>query len=319
MRCIKCRGRANVEVKRHHSAFCNVHYVEFFRHQVSRNIKRLRMFGHTNQILIAVSGGKDSLALWDVLLENGYQAVGLHIHLGIGDYSRRSAEKTHEFADKRGAKLLETDVEQEFGLTISELSKTLRRVPCSGCGLNKRYIFNRVALTHNFDVLATGHNLDDEAATLLGNVLHWELDALRRQSPLLESTHPTLVKKVKPLYTLTERESASYCLIRGINYVEEECPNALGAHSLVYKDALNRIETMSPGSKQQFFQGFLERMQPTLQRSDPVVLKECKLCGQTTTGEVCSFCRMWNKARSLNNHATTIDHQLRSNGNVAKS
>ena len=128
-------------------------------------------------------------------------------------------------------------------------------------------------------------------------------------------------KKVKPLYTLTERESASYCLIRGINYVEEECPNALGAHSLIYKDALNRIETMSPGSKQQFFQGFLERMQPTLQRSDPIVLKECEQCGQTTTGEVCSFCRMWNKARDLKNHdaATTIDPQLHSNGNAAKS
>lgn len=321
MRCIKCRGKANVEIRRHHSAFCSAHYIDFFRHQVSRNIKRLRMFGHTDKILIAVSGGKDSLALWDVLLENGYQAVGLHIRLGIGEYSKRSAERTHEFADKWNAELLESDVEQEFGLTIPALSKTLRRAPCSGCGLNKRYLFNRIALTNNFDVLATGHNLDDEAATLLGNVLHWEQDALRRQSPLLESTHTSLVKKVKPLYTLTERESASYCLIRDINYVEEECPNATGAHSLTYKEALNKLEIMSPGTKQQFFQGFLERMQPNLQSSDSVELKGCQLCGQTTTGEVCSFCRMWNKARDLHNDQknTTIKHRSPTSKNVSKS
>ena len=296
MRCKKCHATANVELRRHHSAYCGPHYVDFFRHQVARNIRRHRMFGHTDRVLVAISGGKDSLALWEVLLEAGYQATGFHIHLGIGDYSERSAVKSREFATARGVELLESDVEKEFGLGIPGLSGALRRVPCSGCGMNKRYLINRAALDRGFDVVVTGHNLDDEAATLLGNVLHWEQDALRRQSALLESTHPTLVRKAKPLYTLTERETASYCLIRGIDYVEEECPNATGAHSLIYKDALNQIETASPGSKQQFFQGFLERMQPEFRKEGGVVLRECQRCGQATTGDVCSFCRIWERA-----------------------
>ena len=55
--------------------------------------------------------------------------------------------------------------------------------PCSGCGLSKRYLMNRVALDHGMDVVATGHNLDDEAATLFGSVMHWQTEALPLRSP----------------------------------------------------------------------------------------------------------------------------------------
>ena len=275
MKCIKCRQKASVELRRHNSAFCPPHYLEFVGNQVARNVKRLKMFTQKDKILVAVSGGKDSLALWDLLLDAGYAASGLYIHLGIGDYSLRSAQVTRAFAQRRGAKLIEFDLENELGMGVPKLSKVLKRVPCSGCGLNKRYFFNKMALDGGFDVLATGHNLDDETATLMGNVLHWQRDLLSRQSPVLERTHPNIVKKVKPLYSLTERETASYCLLRGIDYVVEECPNAKGAHSLLYKDVLNRIETESPGSKQQFFQGFLTRLRPLLQTEEAVELKNC--------------------------------------------
>ena len=57
------------------------------------------------------------------------------------------------------------------------------RSTCAVCGLSKRYVFNRAALEGGFDVVATGHNLDDEAATLLGNTLRWQTDAIARQSP----------------------------------------------------------------------------------------------------------------------------------------
>ena len=298
MKCIKCRQKASVELRRHNSAFCPPHYLEFVGNQVARNVKRLKMFTQEDKILVAVSGGKDSLALWDLLLNAGYAASGLYIHLGIGDYSLRSAQATRAFAQLRDAKLIEFDLENELGMGVPKLSKVLKRAPCSGCGLNKRYFFNKMALDGGFDVLATGHNLDDEAATLMGNVLHWQRDLLSRQSPVLERTHPNIVKKVKPLYSLTERETASYCLLRGIDYVVEECPNAKGAHSLLYKDVLNRIETESPGSKQQFFQGFLTRLRPLLQTEEAVELKNCTLCNQPTTGEICAFCRMKDRAKT---------------------
>ena len=297
MRCIKCREKAAIELRRHNSAYCAKHYLEFFRSQMAKSIKRHRMFTHKDRLLLAVSGGKDSLALWDVLMATGYQVVGLHIDLGIGDYSAHSRQVTESFARDAKVELIVVELEAEYGMGVPQLSRALRRVPCSGCGLSKRYIFNRVAREQGFDVLVTGHNLDDEAATLMGNVLHWQLGYLGRQSPALESTHPQLAKKVKPLYTLTERETASYVFLRGIEFVEDECPHAEGASSILYKEALNHIEVKSPGSKQQFLDGFLDRMRPLVRKEDVVELVECARCGEPTTAEVCAFCRMWELTR----------------------
>ena len=100
------------------------------------------------------------------------------------------------------------------------------------CGLSKRYIFNREAHEGGYDVIATGHNLDDEAATLLGNTLRWNVDYIARQSPVLPA-EPGFVKKVKPLHRLSELETAAYAFLRGIDYVVEECPLVAGNVSVM--------------------------------------------------------------------------------------
>lgn len=293
MRCVKCRDTAQVEVRRHHAAFCGPHFLEWFTSQVERAIRREHMFTPRDRVLVAVSGGKDSLVLWDVLLRLGYRASGLHLNLGIGEYSRESQEKCEAFARQRGAELLVVDIPREYGVGVEGLAELSGRVACSACGLSKRYLFNRVAREGGFDVVATAHNLDDEAAVLLGNLLAGNTDALVRQAPVLESTHPGLVKKVKPLYRIAERETAAYAVLRGIDYVLDECPNSAGARSLRLKEALNLLERDAPGTKQSLYWNFLEKLRPVLQHgSRPAELRACAHCGQPTTAEVCAFCRM---------------------------
>jgi uncharacterized protein (TIGR00269 family) len=296
MRCQKCPAPATVELRRHHAAFCNDHFVEFFDRQVERAIDEDRMFTRQDRVLVAVSGGKDSLALWDVLRRLGYQATGMYINLGIGEYSQESQRKAVAYAESHGAELLLVDLPGVYGMGVEELARFSGRVSCSACGLSKRYLFNKVALEGGFSVVATGHNLDDEAAVLLGNLLHWQVEALARQAPVLPSTHPHLVKKVKPLYRIAERETAAYAIIRGIDYIVDECPNSLGARSLLYKEALNLLEKAAPGTKQSFYWGFLERGRPLVQGREAPELHACLHCGQPTTGEVCAFCRMTERA-----------------------
>jgi uncharacterized protein (TIGR00269 family) len=149
--------------------------------------------------------------------------------------------------------------------------------------------------------MATGHNLDDEAARLLGNVLRWQSAYLAVQSPVLEATHPRLVKKVKPLYRLSEYETAAYAFLRGIDYIVEECPMAEGNRHLAYKDALNALEQRSPGAKASFLFGFLERAHDRFAadaEEERAELTPCVVCGSPTTGEICAFCRMADRARS---------------------
>lgn len=295
MKCRRCKDpKVVIELRRHNAAFCKDCFLHHAREQVRKTIDEFRMFPPDAKVLVAVSGGKDSLALWDVLLDLGYAADGLYLGLGIGDYSDESGEITRAFAGRRGAKLIEIDLPTEHGFDIPTAARVTRRVPCSACGLSKRHLFNSAALEGGYDVIATGHNLDDEAAVLFGNVLRWDADYLGRQQPVLPESEG-FVKKVKPLVRLGEREMAAYCILRGIDYQVEECPNAAGNKHLGYKAALDAIEEQSPGTKNAFYFGFLARAADRFSGASEesrLDLVACPSCGSPTTGEVCAFCKL---------------------------
>ena len=234
-------------------------------------------------------------------IRDSYQADGLYLGLGIGDYSDHSGEMARAFAKERGLTLLEVDLPTEHGFDIPTGSKAARRVPCSACGLSKRHLFDEAARTGGYDVVVTGHNLDDEAAVLFGNVLHWQTDYLGRQLPVLPARNG-FPRKVKPLVRLGEREMAAYCVLRGIDYIVEECPMAAGNKHLGYKEALNAVEATSPGTKHDFYFGFLarasERFTPEAE-AEQRELQACARCGAPTPGEVCAFCRLVERATAV--------------------
>ena len=304
MRCTRCHGRAVVELRRHNAAFCGDCFQGVFRNQVARAIDDHDMFGRDDRILVAVSGGKDSLALWDVLLDGGYRADGLYLGLGIGEYSDRSHDRTVAFAAARGATLRTIDLAAEQGFDIPLAGRKGSRSSCAVCGLSKRYLFNRAALEGGYDVVATGHNLDDEAATLLGNTLRWNVEYIARQAPVLPATEG-FVRKVKPLHRLTELETAAYAFLRGIDCVVEECPLVAGNTQLRYKESMNTIEARSPGTKTQFFLGYLDRGMPIFRTAhEDATLTACARCGQPTTGTYCAFCRA--RAQILEERLTPV-------------
>ena len=295
MKCRRCRApEVVIELRRHNAAFCKDCFLHHAREQVRRTIDEFAMFEPHERVLVAVSGGKDSLGLWDLLLDLGYHADGLYLGLGIGEYSDESGEYVRAFASARGAHLIEVDLPTDHGFDIPTAARVTRRVPCSACGLSKRHLFNSAARDGGYDVVATGHNLDDEAAVLFGNVLRWDADYLGRQLPVLPAADG-FVKKVKPLVRLGERELAAYCILRGIDYQVEECPNAIGNKHLGYKEALNAIEDQSPGTKNAFYFGFLSRAAERF-AAESAASKEdlvpCPRCGSPTTGEVCAFCKL---------------------------
>lgn len=315
MRCRRCSKPAVINMRQHKLALCGEHFLGWIPAQTQRFIKKYEMFDPGETILVAVSGGKDSLSLWDLLLSLGYEARGLYIDLGISEegYSSSSLAKVDRFVEKReGARLKVVDVKEVYGKSIPQLARERpEQKTCSLCGLVKRYIMNETALEEGA-VLATGHNLDDEAAVLLQNVLHWQTGYLLRQAPVLPSTHPRLAQKAKPFFRFYERETAAYAILRGIDYIYEECPFATGATTIFYKELLNRLEGRSRGAKLQFYlsflrareKGFFLRMLPFGPERIPSVnegleLGECERCGQPTTAPgLCAFCRLWKVAEA---------------------
>src|SRR5512140_3846981 len=101
MKCKKCGGKAVVNMRQHKLALCKDDYLEWVPEQAERFIKKYGMFARGEKILVAVSGGKDSLSLWDILARLGYQADGLYIGLGIDGgfgYSTESHRMAAQFA-----------------------------------------------------------------------------------------------------------------------------------------------------------------------------------------------------------------------------
>jgi uncharacterized protein (TIGR00269 family) len=291
-------------MRQHRLRVCARHFFDWFVALTQRTIEKYHMFSPEDKVLVAVSGGKDSLALWDVLLNLGYQAEGIYIGLGIDEelaYSDKSLEMCRAFVEQHHPEtvLHVIDITDEYGQSIPELARTKQRGwgrPCAVCGLVKRHAMNRIARDGGFQAIATGHNLDDEVAVLMQNTLHWQTGYLARQAPVLEE-RDGLARKVKPFVRFHERETAAYTLLQGIDYIYDECPFAKGSTTNSYKELLNQLELQSPGAKQQFYLQFLRMRSQgkvTFAEAEVSPLHPCTSCGQpTTAGELCAFCRLW--------------------------
>lgn len=305
MKCRICGKPAVIKLRSHNIALCPKHLIEFVQKQTYRAIKRYKMFEKNDHIAVAVSGGKDSLALLDILTDLGYKVSAFYIDLGIKymDYSKVSKEKATLFCKKKNVDCLVYSLPEMFGMGIDEAARKSWRTPCSLCGMTKRYLMNMAAKDVKADVIATGHNLDDQSAALFANLLRWDIAYLSKGYPVLpeENGFP---KKVKPLIFLTEREIAAYAIVKNIDYVRYECPHSEGARFLIYKEYLNAIENISPGTKRRFYQGYtdnvwrfrIESPEYCPEESEQEgVMQPCKICGMPTAAEdgICSFCRFW--------------------------
>ena len=293
-RCKRCGEPPVIDLRRHHASFCAECFLHYCREQLRRTIHKHRMIADGERVLVAISGGKDSLALWDLLIDLGYDADGVYLGLGIADYSDTSLGYAQRYADAKGAKLHVVDIPEEHGFAIPDAARVSKRVPCSACGLSKRHLLNRAAVDGGYDVLATGHNLDDEAAVLFGNVMQWHVDYLARQRPVLPATDG-FARRVKPLVRMTERETAAYCVLQRIDYIVEECPMAAGNKHLRYKETLNTLEERTPGAKATFYLQFLEQMLPVLEGVAEIersLVGSCTRCGSPSSAEICAFCKL---------------------------
>ena len=96
---------------------------------------------------------------------------------------------------------------------------------------------------------------------------------------------------------------AAFCIVTGIDYLVDECPMSAGNKHLGYKDALNDIELVSPGTKSDFYFSFLRRAAALFRErgresSGRWPIGICESCGSPSGSEVCAFCRMVEKATS---------------------
>jgi len=306
-KCTRCRTRGTIRMPQHHAIFCEDCFQHYYKNAVMRAMKHFRLPTGT-PVLVAVSGGKDSLALWNVLHNLGYPTRGLHITLGIDGFSDISLAAVQTFATEKGLSFAHFSLKETLGYDLYEFRKYARRDMCSVCGALKRQLLNRFTISEGFGHLAVGHNLDDEAGRLLGNLVRHRVHYLPKQHPLLPSTHPKLPVRLKPLYRLEASEISKYCELNGIRPITVQCPLSRGATSHYFKEALDLLETKMPGTKRDFLFTYLDRHRPQTESRDFV---SCTRCGEPAYNDLCSICGLLEKIESASNdHAgkATTEH-----------
>lgn len=92
-RCTICKAKGGKEkavvfLPHHRLALCRDHYIQWFEKRVEKNDKRVQDVLKKDRILVAVSGGKDSLTLWNVLTKLGYEADGFILILVLTSTQR---------------------------------------------------------------------------------------------------------------------------------------------------------------------------------------------------------------------------------------
>jgi tRNA(Ile)-lysidine synthase TilS/MesJ len=288
-KCKRCRSRGEIRLPSHNTIWCAGCFISYCERAVAKTMKR---FGISKdiEILVAVSGGKDSLALWSILDVLGYRTRGLHVNLGIEGFSEASVDAVADFARARKLTWAQYSLKELFGLTIDEVHRccTWRSI-CSICGTVKRQLLNRLTALEGYRTLATGHNLDDEAGRLLGNLLRHRTYYMEKQYPYLVSTHPLFPTKLKPLYRLESAELRAYCHFASIRPLSASCPLSRGATSHIVKEALQFMEEKMPGTKRDFYFTWLKNRQPPAP-FDGEGVSRCRECGEPAFMETCSVC-----------------------------
>ncbi len=304
---VKCSicGRPAVYVSRVSGrAYCRKHFLEYFDKKVRRTIRKYNMFSSREHIVVAVSGGKDSLSLLHYLHKlsrrvPGWRVSALLIDEGIKGYREITKKDFIRVAEMLGVDYRIASFKEYFGYTLDEIvrigrEKGLPYLPCSYCGVFRRYLLNRVAREMGATVLATAHNLDDIIQTYIMNIINNSWDKILRLAPVTGPLdHPKFVKRVKPFYEILEKETTLYAILNNLYPKFVECPYARFNIRWVIRRQLNELEEKYPGTKYSLLRSLLRIISILEKHRDEIVkgeIKTCRVCGEPSAHEICRAC-----------------------------
>jgi uncharacterized protein (TIGR00269 family) len=302
--CTLCKRKEAVFMRRYSGEkLCGRCFCKSIENKVRGTISKYEMFEPKDKIMVAVSGGKDSVTLLHILtkIEKAFPDATLSavtVDEGIKGYRDEALRVAMKNCQKLGVEHVVTSFKEMYGYTLDEIVIMIRNrkkkglTPCSYCGVLRRRALNTAAREAGVDKLATAHSLDDETQTMLLNIIHGDALRIARAKPVLTVIHPKLVQRVKPVCEVPEKEIAFYAYLRRIEFQSIPCPYAQTALRNDVRTMLNRLEEKHAGTKFAVFRS-MERIRPALEKmAEEAKLQNCRICGEPTVGELCKPCQM---------------------------
>ncbi len=287
---VKCGSCANTAVINVTAPYCNAHFIKYFESKVAATIKKHKLIGKSDRIIVACSGGKDSTTVLYLLNKWFGNVTALAIDEGIPGYRNATLEDLRDFCSRNKIPLKTVSYKQVFGFSLNEALKKVSVLPCNICGTLRRHLLNTGA--RGFTKIATGHNLDDEAQSIVMNFMKNNLEIAARLGPVTGIINdPKFTPRVKPLYFCLEKEVAAYAFLKGFGIRFGECPYSRASFRAEVRDFLNDLEQEQPWAKQNIADNFL-RLLPRLKEKYAATasIRHCGGCGEPSSKELCKAC-----------------------------
>lgn len=300
MRCSFCDKTAVYYNRISRLAYCRAHFVEYFEKRVKKTLRKYSMLQEDDHVLVAVSGGKDSMSLLHLMVKlkkriPRLEITALLIDEGIGGYREKTVPNLVNYAEKKSIGYIIARFRDYVGETLDEIVKTsfekkLPYMPCSYCGVFRRYVMNTVAKEIGASVIATAHNLDDIVQTFIMNLISNSWDRIFTLTPVRRANSEEVVKRIRPFYEVLEKETAVYALINDLVKPEfVQCPYIKYNIRFVVRKMLNELEDKYPGTKYGLLRSLLE-ITGIIGEKRLKQFKKCVVCGNPASHVVCKSC-----------------------------
>ena len=294
MKCDLCGNDAVTFVRYNGTHLCSEHFIDYVERRVKKEIRKEISLYKGDTVGVAVSGGKDSMVTLSILHSlfnerNGIHLVCISIDEGIDGYRPPSLDIVRRFCSEESIEYRERSF-SELGLSMDEVAPVSgSSSPCTYCGVFRRKLMNDEARKVGAKYLATGHNLDDIAQSVMMNIVRGDIERLARLGPHT-NIRPGLIPRFYPLRLIPEKESLLYSIVKDIPHWDGECPYWQAALRNEYRDLVDGLEDRSPGSKFSIVSSY-DKLKPMLtQTYSPVTeLKFCS-CGEPCNGSRCKAC-----------------------------
>ncbi|RLI06012.1 TIGR00269 family protein [Candidatus Bathyarchaeota archaeon] len=287
---------------------CKNCFILSIEKKVRKTISKYDMFKLDDRIAVAVSGGKDSLALLQILykIEKKFPKANIFavtVDEGIEGYRDEAVENAKEICEKLSVEHVVVSFKELYGITVDEIAQKTRDrkgdlTPCSYCGALRRKALNMIARKHGATKIATAHTLDDEVQTILLNFIHGDVFRASRVEPKLGGENGKFVQRVKPFCEIPQDEVALYAYFKNIRFQSKDCPYAELALRSEIREFLNKLEANHPGTKFVIYRSF-EKVRPLLKPALKPEIKECQICGEPTGKTICEPCSLLKKIIKL--------------------
>ncbi|HLC55626.1 MAG TPA: TIGR00269 family protein [Candidatus Nanoarchaeia archaeon] len=284
---------------------CRSCFIKYFEKKVIKTIKKYNLIQNNDKIAVAVSGGKDSLSLLYLLDKyakkyKNQKLIAILIDEGIETYRPKTIEDAKKLAKELDIELKIYSFKDEFSKPLDKILKELKENACSVCGTFRRYLLNKYARKLDVTKLATGHNLDDEAQSILMNQFKGNIEVSARLGPITGIIKDKkFIPRIKPLYFMTEKETAIYSYLKGFTSKFIECPNSYDSYRDEVRNLLNSLEVKYPGIKYSIVNSFLVTL-PLLKDhySKSRKMEYCSKCNEPCSGTICKACRIIEKIKN---------------------